>query len=111
ALYPALAFGARAAVAVGSRGEGTMLANELLSLWTRDIDAFPSSSWAVDLAYALDALGRAADLIQTASRVTTWTRWLGALDALLLGDAPTAASRFAEIGSRPDEALARLRAA
>ena len=110
-LYPALAFGARAEVVAGSLDRGVSLADELLSLWQSKVDAFPAASWAVDLAWTLDALGRGDEFAETAARVASPTLWLGAVVAFVAGDFGTAAQRFAEIGSRPDEAFARLQAA
>jgi class 3 adenylate cyclase/tetratricopeptide (TPR) repeat protein len=110
-LYPALAFRARAEVVAGSLDLGVALTDELLSLWTSKPDAFPASSWAVDLACALDALDRGAELIEMADRITTKTRWFDALVAFLSGDHRAAAEQFGAIGSRPDEAFARLSAA
>jgi class 3 adenylate cyclase/tetratricopeptide (TPR) repeat protein len=110
-LYPALAFGARAEVMAGSLERGVSLADELLSLWRSKVDAFPAASWAVDLAWTLDALGRGHEFAETAERVASPTRWLGAVVAAVGGEFGTAAERFAEIGSRPDEAFARLQAA
>jgi class 3 adenylate cyclase/tetratricopeptide (TPR) repeat protein len=109
-LYPALAFGARAEVLVGSVDVGAVLADELLGLWRSKVDAYPASSWAVDLTFALEALGRQGELIQTASRVSMSTRWLEAVVSFASGEFQAAAARFAQIGSKPDEALARLRA-
>jgi tetratricopeptide (TPR) repeat protein len=110
-LYPAIAFGARAEVAVGSRRAGAALADELLALWTGNIDAYPASSWTVDLACALESLGRGEELVDVAKGVPAKTRWLEAVIALVVGDPATAAERFRQIGSQPDEALAHLRAA
>ena len=110
-LYPALAFGANAAVTADARAVGGRLADELLELWRARPDAFPVSSWSVDLASALRLLGRGAELAELAGAVALRTGWLEAVVALAGGDLATAAERFAAIGSRPDEALARLIAA
>lgn len=110
-LYPALAFGARAEVAAGSPDAGAALADELLALWAANIDAYPTSSWAVDLACALEALGRGEDLVDIAKGVSAGTRWLEAVVPLLSGDPTAAAEVFRQIGSLPDEALARALAA
>ena len=110
-LYPALAFGARAEVVAGSLDRGVSLADELLSLWQSKVDAYPAAAWAVDLEWTLDAIGRGDEFAETAARVASPTLWLGAVVACVAGDFGTAAQRFAEIGSRPDEAFARLQAA
>ena len=93
-LYPALAFAARAEVAVGSLDEGAMLADELLGRWRANLDAYPTSAWAVDLAAALDALGRGAELLEHSWAVKSRTRWLDAVLCLLGDDLEGAAARF-----------------
>jgi hypothetical protein len=110
-LYPALAFAARAQVLVGSVDTGAVLAEELLGLWRSNLRTYPASAWAVDLAYALEALGRESELAETASSVAMRTRWLEAVVSYVTGEHQQAAERFGRIGSRPDEALAHLRAA
>jgi peptidoglycan/xylan/chitin deacetylase (PgdA/CDA1 family) len=110
-LYPALAFAARAEVAVGSLDEGAILAEELLGRWRANRDAYPASAWAVDLASALDCLGRGAELLEHGWSVRSRTRWLEAVLCLLGDDLEGAAAHFQAIGSRPDEASVYLRAA
>jgi hypothetical protein len=110
-LYPALAFGARAEFVAGSLDNGAALADELLDRWRSNVDIYPVSSWAVDLAIALEAIDRGDELVQTAGSVALRTRWLEAVVSFATGAFQAAAERFAQIGSRPDEALARLRAA
>ena len=90
AAHPALAFGARAEVVAGSLDRGVSLADELLSLWRSKVDAFPAASWAVDLAWTLDALGRGDEFAEMAERVASPTLWLGAVVASLAGDFGTA---------------------
>jgi hypothetical protein len=50
-------------------------------------------------------------LAELSARVTTPTPWLQAATAMAAGRFEQAADRYAEIGSLPDEAFARLRAA
>ncbi|MGH3043817.1 MAG: hypothetical protein ACRDM2_03735, partial [Gaiellaceae bacterium] len=57
------------------------------------------------------ALDRAGELGATAGRTPTRTRWLDAAESAGEGDWPRTAAIFARIGSLPDEALARTRAA
>ncbi len=109
-LYPALAFGARAHVLVGSVDTGALLADELLAQWRSKLQTYPASAWAVDLAFALEAIGRGAELAETASSVEMRTRWLEAVVCFVTGHYQPAAEQFGRMGSRPDEALARLRA-
>jgi len=80
-LYPALAFAAHAEVAVGARERGAAHTAELLAHWTARPDAHPASAWLVDLAHALDGLGRTADLLAAAAAAQTRTRWLEAVVA------------------------------
>jgi hypothetical protein len=61
----------------------------------------------VDLAVDLVALGRPAEALDDAMP----SRWLDAARAFVDGDPGRAAKLYAEIGSRPDEATARLAAA
>ena len=58
----------------------------------------------------LGALGRGAELLELAAGVPAPTRWLRAGTAVAAGRFAEAADGYAEIGSRPDEAFARLRA-
>jgi class 3 adenylate cyclase len=110
-LYPALAFGARAEGVAGSMQKADDLATEVLDQWRRAMNANPVSSWAVDLFCALEALGREEEFAAAASSVTAMTRWLEALLCMATRDFADAAARFGQIGSRPDEAFAHLRAA
>jgi class 3 adenylate cyclase/tetratricopeptide (TPR) repeat protein len=110
-LYPALAVSARAEAIVGSLDTGAILADELLALWQSNIDIYPASAWAVDLACALHPLGRAMDLVEIADSARTKTRWLEAVVPFVRGDFQPAADRFDRIGSLPDAALAHLLAA
>jgi tetratricopeptide (TPR) repeat protein len=110
-LYPALAFAARAEGVAGSRDKADELATEVLDQWRQALNANPVSSWAVDLFCALEALGREEDFAATARSVRATTRWLAALLCMTSRDFAGAAARFGQIGSRPDEAFAHLRAA
>jgi class 3 adenylate cyclase/tetratricopeptide (TPR) repeat protein len=110
-LCPALAVRARALAAAGVHENAGQVVDELLALWISKMNLFPVSSWVVDLVCALDDLGRADELRVTAAHVRARTAWLEAAVALTAGEFEDAASRFARIGSRPDEALARRRAA
>jgi class 3 adenylate cyclase len=111
-LYPTLAFHAHAHVAAGRSDEGAASADELLALWLDEgRGASLASFWLPDLTFALAALGRGSELVEAAGRARTRTRWLEAALAAGEGDWPAAADLFARIGSLPDEAHARLRAA
>jgi class 3 adenylate cyclase/tetratricopeptide (TPR) repeat protein len=110
-LYPALAVSARAEVMVGSLDAGATLADELLALWQSNIDLYPASSWAVDLACALHPLDRGTELAEILGTARTSTQWLEAVVPFARGDFQPAAERFSRIGSLPDAALAHLLAA
>jgi hypothetical protein len=111
-LYPTLAFHAHAHVAAGRPEEGAGSADELLALWLDDGGgASLASFWLPDLTFALAELGREGELVDAAGRARTQTRWLEAAVAAGEGDWATAADLFARVGSLPDEAHARLRAA
>ena len=110
-LYPALAVSARVEVTAGSLDAGATLADELLALWQSNIDVYPASSWAVDLACALHPLDRGAELARILGSARTPTRWLEAVVPFARGDFEPAAERFERIGSLPDAALAHLLAA
>ena len=111
-LYPTLAFHAHVHVAAGQSDEGAASADELIALWLDDgRGASLASFWLPDLTFALAALGRESELVETAGRTRTRTRWLEAAVAAGEGDWAAAADLFARIGSLPDEAHARLQAA
>ena len=67
--------------------------------------------WAPHLAAAMDALGRGQEFLERAPGLGTATPWLEAASCWVRGEFERAADLFGEIGSLPDEALARLRAA
>jgi hypothetical protein len=58
----------------------------------------------------LAAIGRSDGFLEAAGTTDLHTRWLDAACAVAAGDFDDAAGIYAEIGSLPDEALARLRA-
>jgi tetratricopeptide (TPR) repeat protein len=109
AVPPALAFRARALLANGQVDEAAAVADELLAeLAGRG--AFPTNpDWSGDLAIVLRALGRSAELTRLAAAAIP-TPWLAAAAAVATGDYGRAAELYADIGSLPDEAHARLRA-
>jgi tetratricopeptide (TPR) repeat protein len=111
-LLPALAFVAHALAAAGRADEGARAADELVRLWLDEGRGLSLASfWLADLAFALAELDRAVELAGAAARARTHTRWLDAAGAVAQGDWPRAAGVFAGIGSLPDEALARAKAA
>ena len=111
-LLPVLAFDAHAQAAAGHAAEAGAAADELVRLWLDEGRGLSLASfWLADLAFALAALDRAGELGATAGRTPTRTRWLDAAESAGEGDWPRTAAIFARIGSLPDEALARTRAA
>jgi class 3 adenylate cyclase len=107
-LQPALAFQARALLAAGSVGKAGGLASELLAMLARQRAVAAEPDWSGELAIVLQALGRGAELVGFAAHVTVLTPWLQAATAVATGEFGRAAEIYAEIGSRPDEAFARL---
>ncbi len=110
-LCPALAVRAWALAEAEAVPEATQCVDELLTLWRSKLNVVAASSWVVDLACALEALGRSDELQEVADGVRAKTAWLDAATALTSAQYSDAADVFARIGSRPDEALAHLRTA
>jgi DNA-binding SARP family transcriptional activator/class 3 adenylate cyclase len=103
-LDPALAFGARVLLATDRPAEAGKLVDELLpGLAGRLLNP----DLGVDLAVDLVELGRPAEVLDQAPP----SPWREAARAFVAGDPGRAATLYAEIGARPDEAHARLAAA
>jgi class 3 adenylate cyclase/tetratricopeptide (TPR) repeat protein len=105
-LHPTRAFLARTLLAAGRRGEAAEVAERLLAglgggVLGPDLGA--------DLGLVMGDLGIPADALDR--RGIPPSPWLEAARALAAGDPLAAADRYAAIGSRPDEADARLAAA
>jgi class 3 adenylate cyclase/tetratricopeptide (TPR) repeat protein len=107
ALQPALGFHARVLLAAGRTNEAGAEASELLVMLAKERAVLAENDWSSDLAIVLQALGRGAELAQFAAR-TTPTPWLQAATAFATGEFDRAADLYAQIGSLPDEAFARL---
>jgi class 3 adenylate cyclase len=110
ALFPALAFRARVLEAVGRPDDAGELARTLLALW-RESGPAAASFWAADLSFVLVPLALGDELLDAAGAVRAQTRWLDAATAFVSGDPIRAAEIYADIGARPEEALALLHAA
>jgi class 3 adenylate cyclase/tetratricopeptide (TPR) repeat protein len=108
-LHPALAFEARARAACGDRDGANAIADELLEVWAET--GVRAQSEAVDGAWAFAALGRADELHEALDRARLQTPWHEAGRLVARGDLASAAEVYAQIGTVPDEAYARLRAA
>jgi DNA-binding SARP family transcriptional activator/class 3 adenylate cyclase len=103
-LDPALAFGARVLLAADQAADAGKLVDELLA----GMDGrLLKPELGVDLAIGLVELGRPVEALDGVLP----SRWLDAARAFAGGDPGRAARVYAEIGSRPDEAAARLAAA
>ena len=112
-LYPALAFAARAARAAERADDATSLIDELLGLW-RDRPRTVLHSHLQSFGDAADVLyvvGRGTELEALGAAARVQTRWIAAASAHVRGDFQQAAAIYAQTGSLPDEAYARLRAA
>jgi tetratricopeptide (TPR) repeat protein len=110
-LIPALTFHAHALLVAGRVQDASDQASELLTTLADQGLPLACSASLGELAVALRALGRAAELTDLTARGVTPTPWLQAASAIATGRFVEAADRYAAIGSLPDEAFARLRAA
>ena len=100
---PALGILACALIAAGRAGEAEALLDELLGSLRGSL---LQPALGAGLGFALACLGRAAAALDAAGALPS--PWLDATRALLAGDPGAAADLYARIGSRPDEARARL---
>jgi predicted ATPase/class 3 adenylate cyclase len=111
ALLPALAVHARALLANRPVQEASARANDLLLELAKRGPLATTPDWSGQLALVLHALGRGSELLELAATVVMPTPWLQAATAIAVGEFEEAAKLYAGIGSLPDEAFARLRAA
>jgi tetratricopeptide (TPR) repeat protein len=108
-VLPTLADAAFVLRGAGEREEAAAYVEGVLRRW-RERDTLSNWLWAPKLAATLLELGRADEFVQPAPPASSNT-WMQAALALAREDCEAAAERYAEIGSLPDEAYARLRAA
>jgi class 3 adenylate cyclase/tetratricopeptide (TPR) repeat protein len=106
---PALAFGAFVRLELGDRVGANELADELADKW-RSIGANQPHEL-VYAAWAFRELGRGDELEKALARGHLQTPWQEAARQVLSGDLAMGADTYDRIGSVPDEAHARLRAA
>ena len=109
-LYPALALCAHALAAAGEHDEGSRLADELLAEWRSKLNLvlpLPGSS----ISPAPRASGPRRRARRSCSRACQQVDVARRCHRLREGEFEVASELFAGIGSRPDEAFARLRAA
>jgi class 3 adenylate cyclase/tetratricopeptide (TPR) repeat protein len=109
-LLPVLAFRSKILLTAGRQSEATAALDELLALLGPSTSSFVAY-WSTALVVVLAALGRSTDLEAVVKNKTGSTRWLDAARAYSAARFQDAADIYAEIGSLPDVAFARLRAA
>src|SRR3954451_18334451 len=107
-LHPALAGLAALRADIGDLEDASVLVDELFEDW-REHPILASAFWLIEVAYALVPLGRGAELEEGLGRIKARSQWAEAARAYVSGELTTAADILAEIGSKPDEAYARLR--
>jgi class 3 adenylate cyclase/tetratricopeptide (TPR) repeat protein len=109
-LNPALAFHSRLLMASRRRSEALPFVDELVERLGAGSSSF-LSYWMSPLVVVLTELGRQSVIEMIAANATISTRWLEAAREYATGEYSDAADIYADIGSVPDEAFARLRAA
>jgi tetratricopeptide (TPR) repeat protein len=109
-LHPALAVHARTSLAAGARPAALAALDELLARFVAEGTQQVSASLP-DFAIAALELGRAEAFRQAIGTLKKQTPWIDAALAFAEGDFAAAAVTYAQIGSRPDAAYARLREA
>ena len=109
-LYPSLALHARILLEAGRRADAVPHVDRLLELLRASQSSFVSF-WGFTLAVVLSALDRAEELAPALENVKIETRWQAPARAYAAGDFEEAAEQLGDMGARPDEAFARLRAA
>jgi class 3 adenylate cyclase len=109
-LLPALALDAHAQLLSGRVEEASDRADQLLAV-AAEHGAAADPYWPGELAIVLRGLGRTGELRGLAAGIGDPSPWLEVAAAMAAGNFEWAADRYAELGSLPDEAYARLRAA
>ena len=107
-LHPALAGLAAIRAEIGDMDEASRLVDELFENW-RAHPILASAYWLIQVAYALVPLGRGNELEEGLGRIKARSQWAEAARAYVSAEFTTAAEILAGIGSKPDEAYARLR--
>jgi tetratricopeptide (TPR) repeat protein len=110
-LFPALSFAAVAALEQGEAHEAESLADELLALRPADHAIPHHVSPLFELAWVMAGLGRSEELVKAIERAAVRTPHVDAAAALAQGSYLAAADMYTKMGSLPNEAHARLRAA
>jgi len=109
-LNPMLAFNAHVALVAGERAEAGALADELVETWSRIGIRQPHELSVAP--WAFRELGRSQQVLEAlASETGGLWRWHQAAKQIASDDLVGAAETFEQIGSVPDEAYTRLKAA
>jgi predicted ATPase/class 3 adenylate cyclase len=108
-LFPVLACRAWVLAESGEPGAEAVF-SELLARWGRS-PATPASMWLPLVAATTTHIGGAEEVIAVLAATRLKTPWLEAATEFIRGAFQEAAQVYARIGSQPDEAQARLRAA
>ena len=106
-LHPALGERARILFVSGRRPEARVAIEELLAVVAATGTDLNMASWFVSAVLVLGAEGRGAELVELA-RSAPPTPWIEAGKAIAVGNFVVAADGLGTIGSRPEEAFARL---
>ena len=110
-LYPTRAGAAHIFLVAGRLTDASFQVDTLLAdVGTEGVEDF-AGFWAPHLAVVMDALGRGNEFLERAPTLGASTPWLEAATLWAQGEHERAADLLGEMGSLPDEALARLRAA
>jgi len=110
-LHPARAYAARVLLAVDRRKDASdQIDSLLLDVAAEGVHEL-AHSWTVDLAVAMEGLGREAEFLERAPTLAAPTRWLEAATKWAEGEYTQAARMLDEIGALPLAAEARLLAA
>jgi tetratricopeptide (TPR) repeat protein len=107
-MLPALALRSRVLASADRTEEAREDVAELLRVW-RQSEVSIGSYWTADLAFAVSQLGRDEAYLGALADAPS-TSWVEAARAVATAEFQQAAALYAEIGSAPDEALARLHA-
>ena len=105
AAHPSLVYSSFLHATAGERETASARFDELVRLWSDGLQRVTFNP--SELAFAAVLLGRQRDFLALADAARS-TRWLEAARAFARGDYLHAAELFSEIGSRPNEAYARL---
>ncbi|TMK72992.1 MAG: hypothetical protein E6G50_02715 [Actinobacteria bacterium] len=108
-LLPALSFAAFAFLATGRHDEAAVVTDEFVDL--EPLAGVTGNNVFADMPWVLRALGRNEELLATLERTRVRTPWIDAVAGIARADFVGAADIYTDMGARPYEAFARLRAA